>query len=178
MSDICNTAEELDLMQDYKEWVTRWLGLTNEFGGELARRIYEDPDFPPGGDKNEILRRLKELRVSQQAMIAFRGTWKYYEKDKHKKQREVTLENRLVREVESRGGICWKFTSPGTVGVPDRVVMAPWGKVAFVEMKAPGRKLRPIQEKRANELRDIGISVYCLSSNQDIVDFLREMFDE
>ena len=52
--------------------------------------------------------------------------------------REKMIESRLVQEVQSRGGLCWKFTSPGTDGVPDRIVLMPGGKIAFVEVKAPG----------------------------------------
>ncbi|MED0707097.1 VRR-NUC domain-containing protein [Aneurinibacillus aneurinilyticus] len=100
-----------------------------------------------------------------------------YEDDAFKKPSESTLEKKLVLEVEKRGGICWKFTSPGTTGVPDRVVMAPWGRVAFVEMKAPGKKLRALQRKRADQILDLGVPFYCLSSNQDILSFLQEMFD-
>ncbi len=164
-------------MQSYREWVRRWLGMSGP-SGRLAKTVHDDNKFPYGGDKQAIRLRLKELGIDEPEMVVFLANWKNYERDSRKKPREVTLENKLVHEVEKRGGLCWKFTSPGTVGVPDRVVMAPWGKVAFVEMKAPGKHLRPIQRKRAEQLQDIGVSVYCLSSDQGITDFLREMFDE
>ena len=46
--------------------------------------------------------------------------------------------------------------SPGTSGVPDRIVLLRDGKVGFVEVKAPGKKTRPIQERRMRELRQLG----------------------
>lgn len=165
-------------MQSYKDWVARWLGTGESYGGKLAAIVHADPKFPVGGDRKKILERLKQLNVPEDAMIAFRSGWKHYEQDVLKKPSEVSLENKLVHEVEKRGGLCWKFTSPGTAGVPDRIVIAPCGKVAFVEMKAPGGKVRPIQKKRAEQIQDIGGTYYCLKSNQDILIFLREMFDE
>lgn len=165
-------------MQSYKDWVARWLGASNEWGGELARTIHNDPDFPDGGDRKVIEARLKELKVPYTVMAAFLSSWKLYQADIRKRPREVTLENKLVHEVEKRGGLCWKFTSPGTAGVPDRIVLAPGGKVAFVEMKAPGGKLSPLQIKRAEQIKNLGVAYYCLKSNQDIIDFLWEMFGD
>ena len=53
--------------------------------------------------------------------------------------REKTIEQKLVRMVLHRGGICPKFISPGYDGVPDRIVLFPGGRIAFVEVKAPGK---------------------------------------
>jgi hypothetical protein len=36
--------------------------------------------------------------------------------------------------------------------------------MAFVECKATGKKMRPIQEKRKKQLEALGFSVYCLDS--------------
>lgn len=36
--------------------------------------------------------------------------------------REKEIEQKLVREVKRRGGICPKFVSPGANGMPDRIV--------------------------------------------------------
>ena len=52
--------------------------------------------------------------------------------------RESELEARLVRGVKAAGGVAYKFVSPGSVGVPDRLVVLPGGKVVFVELKAEG----------------------------------------
>lgn len=34
---------------------------------------------------------------------------------------EQAIEQHLKKAVEAIGGLCWKFTSPGTAGVPDRI---------------------------------------------------------
>lgn len=59
--------------------------------------------------------------------------------------REREVERRLVTAVKKRGGLAPKFTSPGLDGVPDRLVLLPDGRLAFVEVKAPGQKMRPLQ---------------------------------
>ena len=51
---------------------------------------------------------------------------------------EKKIEQKLVREVKKKGGIAPKWVSPGFAGIPDRIVLLPKGKIAFVEVKAPG----------------------------------------
>lgn len=92
--------------------------------------------------------------------------------------REKMIESRLVQEVRSRGGLCWKFTSPGTDGVPDRIVLMPGGKIAFVEVKAPGEKMRALQIRRKQQLERVGFSVYCLDSLEQIRPILDEVGGE
>jgi len=45
------------------------------------------------------------------------------------------------------GGMAVKFTSPGLDGVPDRIVLLPGRKIAFVELKAPGKSRGPCRRK-------------------------------
>lgn len=59
---------------------------------------------------------------------------------------EKHIEQRLVTEVKKMGGMALKFVSPGFDGVPDRLILLPKGKLAFIELKAPGKRLRPLQE--------------------------------
>jgi hypothetical protein len=92
--------------------------------------------------------------------------------------RESTLEKRLVREVKRIGGIAPKWTAPGSRGVPDRIVILPNGKTVYVEMKAPGKPLTPLQEHWANRLRILGHSVYKLDSPETIDQFISEVSRE
>ena len=82
--------------------------------------------------------------------------------------RESTVEHRLVTETKKRGGIALKFVSPGIDGVPDRLVLLPHGKFAFVEVKAPGRTLRPLQVRRIGQLRELGYLAFCLNHPHQI----------
>ena len=48
--------------------------------------------------------------------------------------KEKYIEQKLVTAIKKLGGICPKFTSPGLDGVPDRLVLLPGGKMAFIEL--------------------------------------------
>lgn len=89
--------------------------------------------------------------------------------------KEKEIESRLVSTVKKRGGICLKFTSPGFIGVPDRIVLMPKGKIAFVEVKAPGRKPRELQLKRHEILRSLGFKVYVLDGIEQIGGIIDEV---
>ena len=78
--------------------------------------------------------------------------------------RESIVERKLVTEVKRRGGLAPKFISPGFDGVPDRLVLFPGGRLAFVEMKAPGKKLRPLQVRRTEQLIALGFRVFCVDN--------------
>jgi len=82
--------------------------------------------------------------------------------------RESTLEKLFVKEVKKRGGLALKFVSPGMSGVSDRIVLMKNGRMAFVELKAPGKKMRPLQIKRKGQLESLGFKVYCIDNKEQI----------
>ena len=90
---------------------------------------------------------------------------------------ESKIEKRLKRQVEKIGGLALKFTSPGMAGVPDRLVLLPKGRIAFVELKAPGKILRPLQLKRKEQLEALGFKVYVIDSYKKIDEFIEEMVE-
>ena len=89
--------------------------------------------------------------------------------------REKTIEKKLSDEVKKRGGLAPKFTSPGFDGMPDRIVLMPGGRMAFVEVKAPGKAPRPLQKARHRMLRQLGFAVYVLDDESDIGGILDEI---
>lgn len=89
--------------------------------------------------------------------------------------RESKLEHRLVSEVKRIGGIAPKFVSPGNRGVNDRLVILSGGRTIYVEMKAPGKPLEPLQVRWAKILRNLGHRVYKIDSNEDIDRFITEV---
>ena len=89
--------------------------------------------------------------------------------------REKVIEQRLVKAVREKGGMCPKFVSPGFSGMPDRIVLMPGGRMAFVEVKAPGLKPRPLQVTRHEELRRLGFSVFVLDCPEQVPEILREL---
>ena len=89
--------------------------------------------------------------------------------------REARIEVKLKVEIERRGGLSLKFVSPGWAGAPDRLVLMPGGRLWFVELKAPGKRPRPLQEKRIAELTGRGFRVRVISSLGELEEFLREV---
>ena len=89
--------------------------------------------------------------------------------------KEKSLEQKVVAAVRAAGGIAPKFTSPGFDGVPDRLALLPGGRMAFVEVKAPGEKPRPLQEARHRLLRRLGFKVYVLDDKRQIGGMLDEI---
>lgn len=89
--------------------------------------------------------------------------------------REKQTEQKLVLAVRRIGGICPKFTSPGFDGMPDRIVLLPGGRIAFVEVKAMGCKPRSLQFARHGMLRRLGFKVYVLDDDQKIGGILDEI---
>lgn len=89
--------------------------------------------------------------------------------------REKQIEQKLVQEARKKGGICPKFTSPGFAGMPDRLLLLPYGRFAFVELKAPGKKPRPLQETRHKLLARLGFRVYVIDRPEQIEIIMAEM---
>lgn len=89
--------------------------------------------------------------------------------------REKQIESQLVSQVKKIGGIAPKFVSPGFAGMPDRLVLIPDGHIAFVELKAPGKKPRPLQMARHRLLRLLGFRVYVIDRAEQIGGMLDEI---
>ena len=88
---------------------------------------------------------------------------------------EKYIEQKLVAAVKNMGGIAPKFVCPGFNGVPDRIVLLPIGRIAFIELKAPDKKMRPLQIRRKRQLEELGFSVYCIDGVEQIDEVLRKM---
>ena len=82
--------------------------------------------------------------------------------------REKEIEKKLALEAKKRGGLALKFVSPGFDGMPDRIVLMPKGKMAFVEVKAPGKHPRPLQMARHKLLKGFGFLVFVLDDESQI----------
>lgn len=89
--------------------------------------------------------------------------------------REKEIEKKLTLAVKRADGIALKFVSPSFDGMPDRIVLLPGGHMAFVEVKAPGEKPRPLQLARHELLRRLGFQVYVLDDERQIGGILDEI---
>lgn len=92
-----------------------------------------------------------------------------------RKMREKDIEIYLRDEVKKIGGIAYKFESPGNDGVPDRLVVLPLDRIYFVELKAPGKKPRPLQVRQMNRLEALGCDVRVIDSKQGVDQFIEEV---
>lgn len=89
--------------------------------------------------------------------------------------KEKDVERRLVDAVKRRGGICPKWVSPGFDGVPDRLVFLPGRHFGLVEVKAPGKKPRPLQVSVHRILESLGFHIYVLDGTEQIKVILDEI---
>lgn len=82
---------------------------------------------------------------------------------------ESTLEQKIARYVKSLGGRAFKWISPGTPGVPDRIIILPGGRVIFAEIKRPGTKDgRSIRQVKIFKLlKLLGCDVWLVSDFED-----------
>lgn len=89
---------------------------------------------------------------------------------------EKAIEQKLRDSVKTIGGQALKFTSPGTTGVPDRIVLVPDGRVYFVELKAPGKTMSPKQIKMMTVLAGLGHKVWLIDSPEGVKEFINAIF--
>lgn len=73
------------------------------------------------------------------------------------------------------GGLAPKFVSPSFNGVPDRIVLLPNGHMAFAEIKAPGKKMRPLQRRRKRQLEKLGYRVFLVDDVNQIEGVIDEI---
>lgn len=89
-------------------------------------------------------------------------------------QDEKKIEQRLVKKVKEKGGLCLKWVSPSMTGVPDRLVFHN-SKVIPVELKDPKGKLSARQELMIKELQARGVQTHVLSSEQQVDEFVNSL---
>lgn len=89
-------------------------------------------------------------------------------------QIENDIEKYLKKQITKIGGLCYKFTSPGTRGVPDRIIVYK-GKTFFIEMKRPGGKLRKDQQKIAKQIEQQGVKVFVLDTKMSVDHFVLKL---
>lgn len=89
---------------------------------------------------------------------------------------EKEVEKALVKRVKALGGICLKLVSPSMDGLPDRMVFLPESHFAFVELKAKGKKPRPLQLKRMDDFKRLGFRSFVIDDKKQIGGVIDEIF--
>lgn len=81
---------------------------------------------------------------------------------------EKAIEAYLAKLVKEMDGVCLKYSNPGMVGYPDRVVLLPCGITVWVELKSKGRKTTKAQALRIEHLRKLGHNVAVVDSKEAV----------
>ena len=85
---------------------------------------------------------------------------------------EKVIERKLVEAVKEKDGMCIKLLCDNLLGLPDRMVLMPHSKIAFVELKTTGRKPRRIQVFMHNKLRALGFRVEVIDTIKGVEQFI------
>lgn len=89
----------------------------------------------------------------------------------HSDVSEKEIEKYLCARCKDIGALCLKYSNPGAVGYPDRLIVLPGSCVVWIELKSKGRRPTRIQLARHEQLRALGHSVFVIDS-KDLVDSL------
>lgn len=89
--------------------------------------------------------------------------------------KESQIERRLVEGVKRLGGMCLKFVSPGTLGVPDRIIITAKGRVIFVELKTETGRLTKIQRYVIGEMQKRGADARVVKGIDEVKELLAEI---
>lgn len=93
-------------------------------------------------------------------------------------EKEADLERRFVRRCERAGATVRKLAWLGRKGAPDRVVMRPVRRIAFVELKRGSRgRFSSEQESELALLKALGFPVFKVLTDADLEAFAREFLD-
>ena len=85
---------------------------------------------------------------------------------------EKHIEGPVVRWARANGVVCLKLNLIGSTGWPDRLFLAPGGRMCFIEFKRPGEALRRNQPQRVELLHKLGFTVGVYDDVTKAIEFL------
>ena len=91
--------------------------------------------------------------------------------------KEITVEQHFVKRCRAFGA--WSVKGENVAGFPDRIMCAPVGRIAFVELKRPkGGVLSELQKEQHKRLRRLGFQVEVLWTKEEVDTFMTEFFGD
>ena len=90
---------------------------------------------------------------------------------------ESAVETYLRQVVKELDGMCPKMAPFIQNGIPDRLVLIPYGHSAFFELKRPGKKPTALQEIKHKELRELGYFVWVADSKLSVLEGLTQFIN-
>ena len=88
---------------------------------------------------------------------------------------ESRIERHLVDGVKKMGGMCVKFVSPGTPGVPDRLIITATGRIIFAELKTETGRLAKIQRYTIEQMQKRRADVRVVKGLDEVKQLLAEI---
>lgn len=73
---------------------------------------------------------------------------------------EKQIETKVNDYAKTLGVLVYKFSSPARAAVPDRLMIAPSGRIWFIEFKRTGEKPTPAQDREHARLRQQNVAVF------------------
>lgn len=87
--------------------------------------------------------------------------------------RERTIERKLRQKTEAAGGLALKMN--GVVGIPDRILLLPGGRVAFAETKTADGRLTERQKFMQRRLGALGFTAEVIRDDAGIETLLGDI---
>lgn len=91
---------------------------------------------------------------------------------------EKDIEKKFTRDLKRLGCLVYKFESPSSAGVPDRLCITESGRVVFVELKRPQGRLSERQKVVIEDLKKHNAEVYVLYSIEEVEKFIKKVEED
>lgn len=88
---------------------------------------------------------------------------------------EKLLEKKLTEKIKSMGGWALKFLPFRVAGMPDRLILMPFGRAYFAEIKSEGKNCSKIQLHIHKKLLTLGFKVYVIDNEDLLNEFLKKL---
>ncbi len=85
---------------------------------------------------------------------------------------ESKIQTNIIQYLESIGYLTVKNIAVSKPGWPDITAITPNGDHLYIEVKQPGKELRPIQEARHQQLRGHNVKVITATSVAEVKEYL------
>ena len=85
---------------------------------------------------------------------------------------EGRLDQILVEAVRKARGLCIKLPAIWYIGIPDRMILLPRGRIYFVELKSNTGRVSPTQRKWAGLLAKLGFQSYLIKGKIELKEFI------
>ena len=85
--------------------------------------------------------------------------------------KEADLQAKIKKKLESAGWLVVKLIQTSANGIPDLMALRS-GTAIFIEVKSLGKKARPLQEFRINQLLKQGFTAKVIDKIEDCYEFI------